>query len=610
MAIYRFSMQMISRSAGKSIIACAAYRAADKLFDEETRRTKNFKWKEPGVVYTEIMLPKNAPAEYADRRTLWNAVQNIEKAKNAQLAREIVVALPNELPRHLQIKYLKEFVQREFVDKGMIADVCIHIAVNHPKRKRKKPQNDHAHILLTTRGLDELGYWTTKERKGYALDENGQRIPMIDPETGLQKVDNRGRKQWKRTTVEANDWNNRNNAEIWREAWADTCNRALAEFGSTQKVDHRSYERQGIDQIATIHEGYAAQEIEARGGVSERCEYNRKVRKANAERAAIKREVADADAEIAFVQKQIEEEKAVQKAAAERAEAAAKAAQAEQKQMMRQYYRVQSDFWPGYRRLLAVLTEELKKAYEDPEQKAAYCELKRAEYVYEHSRGIVGRFLAWLDLAIAKAKAEPGNERIQHLQAERNNLYKLCKDALDLKESMKTAKVNSELTDGLLQQILAQQEYINKQLAAITDEFSEEISAQKEAAQRAFAQHEVYRRTMETWQQYRIEQQKERSEAEQRSRDFGDLIAAQAELIRLAPTGKKESLEAKTKRAAAESRFKDLCRNTPQSDRKEAEKALREARGNVDQAMEDKLNDIYDQISADKKMDGRSKIYR
>ena len=288
MAIYHCSMKIIGRSSGRTAVAAAAYRAGENLYDQELQQRSDYTHK-GGVVYSEIMLPEHAPAEYADRETLWNAVQKVEKSADAQLAREVEVALPRELTLEQQIELLRHYIQDNFVSRGMIADFAIH---------DKGDGNPHAHIMLTTRGLKENGQWAPKEKKEYALDESGQRVPIIDPSTGLQKVDGRNRKQWKRITVQANDWNDHSNAELWRAAWADHCNKFLT---PENHIDHRSYARQGIDQEPTIHEGPAARQMEARGEVSDRCEQNREIRERNRLMAILKAQLEEVRRAIADV---------------------------------------------------------------------------------------------------------------------------------------------------------------------------------------------------------------------------------------------------------------------------------------------------------------------
>lgn len=268
MAIYHCNIKIIGRSDGKSAVASSAYRSGEKLMDDRTGLVHDFT-KKRGVVFTEVALPAHAPPEYADRNVLWNAVEKVEKKSNAQLAREIEVALPKELSRECQIEIVRRYVQENFVSVGMCADWALH---------DKNDGNPHAHIMLTMRGIKSDGTWAQKEKKIYALDEEGNRIPLIDPATGEQKLGKRNEKLWKRITVEQNDWNDHIKAEIWRKSWADICNEYLS---LEQQIDHRSYKRQELDLEPTIHEGYRARKMEKAGFVSNRCEYNRIVRKLN-----------------------------------------------------------------------------------------------------------------------------------------------------------------------------------------------------------------------------------------------------------------------------------------------------------------------------------------
>lgn len=268
LAIYHCSVKIIGRSKGKSVIAAAAYRAGEKLCDRETGITHGFTRK-GGVMHREILLPRHAPKEYADRQTLWESVTKAEKKSNAQLAREVEVALPTEFSEELQLAVIREYAQGNFVSEGMCADIAIHDKGNG---------NPHAHILLTTRPIKADGSWGAKEKKDYARDENGERIPLIDKKTGMQKLGKRNEKLWKRITVQANDWNDQGNVEKWRKSWADVCNRYLS---VERQIDHHSYKRQGLTLEPTIHEGYRARQMEQRGEVSDRCEYNRIVKQLN-----------------------------------------------------------------------------------------------------------------------------------------------------------------------------------------------------------------------------------------------------------------------------------------------------------------------------------------
>lgn len=268
MAIYHCSIKIGSRSNGRSAVASSAYRSGQSMTSNETGITHDYT-KKSGVVWDAVMIPQWAPKEYENRDILWNAVEKVEKNKNAQLFREIEVALPRELTREEQINCLSEYIYPQFVYQGMCADVAIH---------DKGDGNPHAHIMLTTRGIDLNGKWEQKEKKVYKLDERGERVPIIDQKTGKQKIGKNNRKMWERVTVQTNDWNNQDNVIIWRKAWADVCNQYLEH---DKKIDHRSYAEQGIEMQPTIHEGYMARKIEADGGISERCEINREIRQKN-----------------------------------------------------------------------------------------------------------------------------------------------------------------------------------------------------------------------------------------------------------------------------------------------------------------------------------------
>lgn len=259
MAIYHCSIKIISRGKGKSAVAAAAYRAGEKITNEFDGEIHDYTRK-GGVVHTEILLPDHAPAEYADRATLWNAVEKIEKAKNAQLAREIELALPRELTREQGISLVREYVKRHFVATGMCADVCLHDTGGG---------NPHAHIMLTMRPFDERGAWGAKQKKEYILDRDGNKI--YDPK----------KRQYKCKSVPATDWNDPTKAEEWRAAWAQFCNQALEQNGHAERVDHRSYARQGIDQIPTVHLGVAASAMEKRGIRTERGDLNREIEVTN-----------------------------------------------------------------------------------------------------------------------------------------------------------------------------------------------------------------------------------------------------------------------------------------------------------------------------------------
>ncbi len=237
-----FDVKIIQRSKRQSAVASAAYQSGERLFSEYDQKQKYYSHKSE-IVHTEIMLPPHAPPEYADRNTLWNAAEAIEKQWNSQLARRFVLAIPRELPRSQYADLIRDYCREFFVSKGMIADFAIH---------DKGDGNPHAHILLTMRAMDETGKWLSKSRKVYDLDENGERIRLAS-----------GR--WKSHKEDTVDWNDQKYAEIWRQGWADTANRYLEAIGSPERLDLRSYARQGIDKIPTVHMGPAVSQLEKKG---------------------------------------------------------------------------------------------------------------------------------------------------------------------------------------------------------------------------------------------------------------------------------------------------------------------------------------------------------
>ena len=258
MAIYHLSIKIISRGKGKSAVAAASYRSGEKIKNEYDGIVHDFTRK-GGIAHTEILLPQNAPQEFSDRGTLWNSVEKIEKSKNSQLAREIEIALPKELNREKQIELVREYVKENFVKVGMCADIALH---------DKNDGNPHAHILLTMRPLNEDKTWGAKSKKEYILDENGEKVKLKNGNYKTRKIN----------TV---DWNEQDKAEEWRKAWADITNKYLEENSIQEKVDHRSYQRQGIEQIPTIHLGVSATQMEKKGIATDRGNINREIRKQN-----------------------------------------------------------------------------------------------------------------------------------------------------------------------------------------------------------------------------------------------------------------------------------------------------------------------------------------
>jgi len=261
MANYHLSIQIISRGKGRSAVAAAAYRAGERIKNEYDGYTHDYTNKKD-VLNKEIFLPDHAPIEYKDRTILWNAVEKIEGNSNAQLAREIEFSLPVELSMEQNINLAHEYVKKHFVNEGMIADVCIH--------ESKDGTNPHCHVMLILRPLEPDRTWGAKSRKEYMLDEHGERIKLPSGEYKSRKV----------YTV---DWNDKTKAEEWRKGWADMQNKYLEQNGIAERVDHRSYERQGNGLIPTIHLGVATSQMEKKGIATDKGNHNRQVAITNKE---------------------------------------------------------------------------------------------------------------------------------------------------------------------------------------------------------------------------------------------------------------------------------------------------------------------------------------
>lgn len=222
-----------SAAPGRSAVECAAYRAGEKLYNEYYGLISDYTRK-GGVIYTEILLPPHAPCEYADRQTLWNAVEEVERNKNAQLAYSFDIALQNEFTLEENIQLARQFLLYNFVSRGMIVDFSVH----QPDKDSGIP-NPHFHVMCPIRPLNPDGTWGANQRRVY--HEDG-------------KFD----------AVATTDWGKPETLEAWREAWSALCNAKFEEKGLTYRIDHRSYERQGVEQIPTVHEGVAVRQMEAK----------------------------------------------------------------------------------------------------------------------------------------------------------------------------------------------------------------------------------------------------------------------------------------------------------------------------------------------------------
>ncbi len=255
MAIYHLRLKVVSRALGRapkpggatrhSVVAAAAYRSGDRLYDDSQGRW--FQFDKPDVVHTEIVAPHHAPAWVFDRQTLWNMVERAEKRVDAQLAREIEITLPRELPRAEQIDLVRRFVREQFVREGMVADIGIHAP--HASDGKEQP---HAHVLLTMRYLDAgsiTGFAATKER------EWNERQHVAEAVNAARKRFNDTGLDEDREALEAVEA--QRNVNVWRKAWADYANRALEHVGSEARIDHRTLEKQGIFRAAEPYLGLA-----------------------------------------------------------------------------------------------------------------------------------------------------------------------------------------------------------------------------------------------------------------------------------------------------------------------------------------------------------------
>ena len=251
MALYHFHVGQIKRSAGRSAVECAAYRAGERLYSEYYGLVSDYTHK-GGVVYSEILLPPHAPREYADRQTLWNAVEEAERNRNAQLAYSFDIALQNEFSLDENIALAQKFLLDNFVSRGMVADFAV-----HQPDKDGGIANPHFHVLCPIRPLNPDGTWGAKQHRVY-------------------------RENSKFDAVATTDWGKPEMLEAWREAWASMCNAKFEEKGLPCRIDHRSYERQGIEQAPTVHEGVAVRQMEAKGIVTDKGEHNRWIKSASA----------------------------------------------------------------------------------------------------------------------------------------------------------------------------------------------------------------------------------------------------------------------------------------------------------------------------------------
>ena len=288
MALFHLSVTQTKRSAGQSAIASAAYRAGERLYSEYYGEYSDYTRK-GGVICSDILLPSHAPPEYADRQTLWNAVEKAERGKNAQLAYSFDIALQNEFSLEENIALARQFLLENFVSRGMVVDFAVH----QPDREDGGIPNPHFHVLCPIRPIEQNGKWGLKQRRVYELDEDGNRIRDADGKFVFN-------------AVPTTDWGSPETLEYWREAWAELCNAKFAEKGLDVRIDHRSYERQGVELLPTVHEGATVRAMEKKGIRTEKGEFNRWIKATNAVIRDIKKKItllfdwiAEAKAELA-----------------------------------------------------------------------------------------------------------------------------------------------------------------------------------------------------------------------------------------------------------------------------------------------------------------------
>ena len=285
------SFKIISRGKGQSCMASCAYYSGEKKYSEYECCWKYPHSSSSRVKWVEVMLPPNAPRAYADPQTLWNAVDAAETSVNAQTARSMLFALPRELTDEQNLALVRDFCQKEFVDKSMICNFFYH---------DKGDGNPHVHIMLTLRAMDENGKWLPKSKNVYALDENGNRIRAPNG-------------SWKRVKVNTVDWNERKYGEIWRQDWATAQNAALEAAGRAERVDMRSLERQGVeDRLPQKHLGPTASALERKGVSSERGDENRKIISVNKMLASLQKTVREIGAWLDELRKAVSRQQIIE----------------------------------------------------------------------------------------------------------------------------------------------------------------------------------------------------------------------------------------------------------------------------------------------------------
>lgn len=237
MAVYHFRAKIISRGAGQSAVAAAAYRSGTSLRDQRDGSVKDFTARENDVAFSGIFTPAGAPDWMRDREALWNRAEAVERRKDAQLARELEISLPHEMTDEQREWLLKDFVREQFTRRGLVVDAAI-----HAPGRNSDARHHHAHLMVTMRQVDGEDFAATKDR----------------------------------------DLNDRGQLAQWREEWANLANRHLARHGIDARIDHRSLEDQGIEREPLKYEGPAVTAMARRGEITDRSTENMEISARNA----------------------------------------------------------------------------------------------------------------------------------------------------------------------------------------------------------------------------------------------------------------------------------------------------------------------------------------
>lgn len=256
---------IVSRKKGQNAVEKSAYISRTTIKCERDGQTYYPKYSED-LVYSEVMLPEGAPERLKSRAVLWNEIENIEKRKDAQVARTFRISLPNEWSYELATEVMQDYVRRNFTSQGMCCDFAIHDSEN----KKTHQRNLHCHIMLTMRPLTKEGEWGDKQHFIYKLDKDGNKI---------RKKSGKGYEGRSEPTT---DWNSKDKAAEWRKDLAETINAVNERTGNTENLwEHRSFKERGLDIIPEVHLGAKACALENKGVRTERGDINRKIRLLN-----------------------------------------------------------------------------------------------------------------------------------------------------------------------------------------------------------------------------------------------------------------------------------------------------------------------------------------